>query len=122
MSHFFFDDVHIAEHIGRGNMKTTKHILSCRVEIKRLWAKQTGNDDAHWYFLSGNENHWKNILTGYELSCNQRGDTKENWNGESTARELTMVEQNNFQNNNQPDASMLDKQVMWATSNTNLRE
>ena len=33
-----------------------------------------------------------------------------------------MVEQNNFQNNNQPDVSMLDKQVMWATSNTNLRE
>ena len=54
----------------------------------------------------------KNILTGYELSCNQRGDTKENWNGESTARELTMVEQNNFQNNNQPDTSMLDKQVI----------
>ena len=33
---FFFDDVHMAEHVGRGNIKTIKHILSHRVEIKRL--------------------------------------------------------------------------------------
>ena len=31
---FFFNDVHIAEHIGRRNTKTTKHILRAGWKLK----------------------------------------------------------------------------------------